>query len=159
MTELRRPTADTTDMTWALDQLGEEREVVHALLFTSDGMVLAASKGLERADAERTAAAFSGIKALQADLAGFCGVQNTALPLRHLVTDLKDHTVLLFAAGQHTGLAVSVRGDSTSRQTGVAITSALKMIAALRPALEAHERKGSATAQPGSPTGAADTPA
>ncbi|MEV6007288.1 roadblock/LC7 domain-containing protein [Streptomyces sp. NPDC051976] len=143
-------TADTTDMTWSLNQLVSGTPgVVHALLISSDGLVLAASEGLERADAERAAAALSGIKALQGDLGGLCGIpddrqQTSPLTLRHVVSDLKERTVLLFAAGTRTGLGVSVRGDSTSRECGLAITATLKLITGLRPVLEARERTGGA---------------
>ncbi|MBQ0986879.1 roadblock/LC7 domain-containing protein [Streptomyces sp. F63] len=137
-------TADTVDMTWALNELARERGVVNVLLFTSDGLLLAASDGLSRDDAERACAAFSGMKALNQDLSGFCGLDEGdgegRLTWRHIVSDMKDHTVLVFAAGRRTGVAVSVRGDSMSQEVAVAITATMKMIRGLRPVLEARER-------------------
>ncbi|WP_030548236.1 roadblock/LC7 domain-containing protein [Streptomyces albus] len=139
-------TADTVDMTWALNELARERGIVNVLLFTSDGLLLAASDGLSREDAERACAAFSGMKALNQDLSGFCGLNDGdadgdgRLTWRHIVSDMKDHTVLVFAAGRRTGVGVSVRGDSMSQEVAVAITATMKMIRGLRPVLEARER-------------------
>lgn len=140
-------TADSTDMTWALNRLTEEPGVINALLFSSDGIVVAKSDGMVREDAERTAAALSGVKSLQADLGAFCGYPaetETPLILRHVVSDLKDATVLLFAAGERTGVGVAVRGDALSKEVSVAVTATLKMIQGLRPVLDARERSGTA---------------
>ncbi|SFC62247.1 roadblock/LC7 domain-containing protein [Streptomyces aidingensis] len=140
MTTEPQHTADSVDMSWAVNKLTQEKGVVSALLFSSDGLVLAASDNLAREAAERAAAAFAGVKSLQADLAAFCGAAEENLPLRHVVTDLKTRTVLLFAAGERTGVGVSVEGDSTGQEAAVAITATLKMINGLRPVLEARER-------------------
>lgn len=146
MTSDQQHTADTTDMAWLLNDLVRANPgIIHALLFSSDGLILAVSEGLGRADAERTAAALGGMKALQADLGPFCGIsdeqrETVSLRLRHVVSDLKERTVLLFAAGELTGVAVSVHGDSMSREVSVAITATLKMITGLREALDASER-------------------
>lgn len=140
-------TADSTDLTWLLNTLTQEPGVINALLFTTDGLVLAASDGLATDDAERTAAALCGVKSLQADLGAFCGrpgETENQLRMRHVVSDLKDATVLLFAAGVRTGLGVSVRGDSMSQEVSVAITATLKMISGMRPVLDARERSGTA---------------
>lgn len=134
------PTADSTDMAWALDQLLLERGVRHAVLFTADGMLLARSRNLPRDDAERAAAAFAGIRSLQLELAGFCGEDPAGLVPRHVISDLKTATALLFAAGARTGVAVSVQGESTGAEVQVAIRATLKMISGLRPLLEARER-------------------
>ncbi|GAA3169812.1 hypothetical protein GCM10010466_68700 [Planomonospora alba] len=141
-----RPTADSTDMTWALNRLTEEPGVVNALLFSTDGLVLAKSDTLPRDDADRAAAALCGVKSLQGDFGAFCGLPDQAgpLPMRHVVSDLKDFTVLLFAAGERTGIGVAVRGDSMSQEVALAITATLKMISGLRPVLEARERSATA---------------
>ncbi|EGX61881.1 hypothetical protein SZN_00930 [Streptomyces zinciresistens K42] len=143
MTTADQHTADSTDMTWALNRLCDEPGVMNAVLFSSDGLVIAKSDDLSRDDAERTAAALSGVKSLQADLGAFCGYpdQNkSSLVMRHVVSDLKDATVLLFAAGERTGVGVSVRGDALSKEASLAITATLKMIQGLRPVLGARER-------------------
>ncbi|GGK49382.1 hypothetical protein Ppa06_62590 [Planomonospora parontospora subsp. parontospora] len=139
-------TADSTDMAWVLNRLTEEPGVVNALLFSTDGLVLAASDGLARDDADRAAAALCGVKSLQGDFTAFCGLpdRGAPLPMRHVVSDLKDFTVLLFAAGERTGLGVAVRGGSMSQEVALAITATLKMIAGLRPVLAARERSGGA---------------
>lgn len=139
----QQPTADTANMTWTLNRLAQEPEVINALLFTTDGLVLARSDGLSQDDAERAAAAMAGMKSLQGELSSFCGIERehgAPVALRHVISDMKDVTVLLFAAGERTGVGVSVRGDSMSQQVGVAITATLKMIAGLRDVLSARER-------------------
>jgi hypothetical protein len=150
MTSDQQHTADTTDMAWPLtDLVSANPGIINAVLFSSDGLLLAASEELARADAERTAAALAGMKSLQADLGPFCGISDNQqdpvfLRLRHVVSDLKERTVLLFAAGDRTGVGVSVHGDSMSREVSIAITATLKMIVGLRPVLEARERTGRA---------------
>ncbi|WP_188196661.1 roadblock/LC7 domain-containing protein [Nonomuraea sp. SYSU D8015] len=139
-----QPTADTTDVTWVLDQLVKEQPgVAHALLFTTDGLVLAYSHTLQRAAAERAAAAMSAVKSLHTELTAFCSVptgQETSPSLRCVISDMKDATLLLFAVNPRTGIGVSVEGDSMSRQVSAAITATLKMINGLRPVLDARER-------------------
>ncbi|MFD3422426.1 roadblock/LC7 domain-containing protein [Streptomyces decoyicus] len=147
MTTANQHTADSTDMTWALNRLCEEPGVINALLFTSDGMVMAKSDDLTCDDADRVGATLSGVKSLQTALGAFCGYPDedkNSLTMRHVVTDLKDATVLLFAAGQRTGVGVSVRGDSLSKEAALAITATLKMIQGLRPVLDARERSSTA---------------
>ncbi|MEU4233301.1 roadblock/LC7 domain-containing protein [Nonomuraea sp. NPDC026600] len=140
----QQPTADTTDMTWLLNKLVHEQPgVVHALLFTTDGLVLAHSGALTRDNADRAAAALSGIKSLHSELAAFCGIpmnHGTPAPLRYVISDMKDVTMLLFAAGPRTGIGVAVRGESMSHQVSAAITATLKTITGLRPVLDARER-------------------
>ncbi|WP_330479388.1 roadblock/LC7 domain-containing protein [Streptomyces platensis] len=147
MTTADQHAADSTDMNWALNRLTEEPGVINALLFSSDGLVVAKSDGLARDDADRAAAALSGVKSLQADLGAFCGhpdEDKSPLIMRHVVTDMKDATVLLFAAGERTGVGVAVRGDALSKEASLAITATLKMIQGLRPVLGARERSGTA---------------
>ncbi|MEV0161886.1 roadblock/LC7 domain-containing protein [Nonomuraea fuscirosea] len=140
---MQQPTADSTDMSWALNRLCEEPGVLNALLFTSDGLVMAHSHGLDRDDADRTAATLAGLNSLQRDLGGFCrtqGRQHAPGPLRFMVSDLKTVTLLLFVATERTGVGVSVRGESASHEVSVAIQATLKMINGLRPVLGARER-------------------
>ncbi|AQW48423.1 roadblock/LC7 domain-containing protein [Streptomyces violaceusniger] len=133
-------TSDTVDMAWALNELTKEKGVIHAVLFSSDGMLLAASDGLPRADAERTSAAICGMQSLNRELSGFCGLDGANMTWRHIISDMKDRTVLVFAAGMRTGVGVSVDGDSMSQEVAVAINATMKMIRGLRPVLEARER-------------------
>ncbi|MFG1943992.1 roadblock/LC7 domain-containing protein [Nonomuraea sp. NPDC048826] len=139
-----QPTADIIDMTGTLDRLVDEHDdIVNAMLFTTDGLLLARSAGLGQDDAERTAAMMSGLQSLQRQLAGFCGLapeQQLMAPWRHMISDLTDVTVLLFAAGERTGLAVSVRGASTTGPVAVAIQATMKTIRGLQPVLGARER-------------------
>ncbi|MGH8881272.1 MAG: roadblock/LC7 domain-containing protein [Stackebrandtia sp.] len=139
-------TADTVDVTWALERLTDEKGVIHALLFASDGMALAASRRLGRDAGDRASAAFAGILATSRGLGEFCGRPDGDLTWRY---DVKAHgdpdhgyvTVLVFAAGEHTGLAVSVAANPESREVAVAIEATLKTIAGLRHVLGARERE------------------
>ncbi|MEW9555604.1 roadblock/LC7 domain-containing protein [Nonomuraea sp. NPDC050783] len=137
-------TADTIDMTGHLDRLVTENDgLINAMLFTTDGLLLARSRGLGRDEAERTAAMMAGLQSLQRQLAGFCGVpaeQELSAPWRHMISDLSEVTVLLFAAGERTGLAAAVRGGSTTGPVAVAIQAIMKTIRGLQPVLGARER-------------------
>ncbi|MFD3524537.1 roadblock/LC7 domain-containing protein [Streptomyces sp. NPDC058653] len=137
-----QPTADTTDMGWALDALVESQpRIIHAVLFSSDGLLLAKSDGLGRADAEKAAAALSGVNSLQKELRPFCGRSTSeALPVRHVIGDLKGVTVLSFTATARTGVAVSVEGESMGPDAALAITETMTMIKKLKPVLDARER-------------------
>lgn len=137
-----QPTADTTDMAWALNDLVRSQPgIINALLFTSDGLLLAKSEGLGRDDAEKAAAALSGVNSLHRELRAFCGRSTSeALPMRHIIGDLRDVTVLSFAAGALTGVGVSVEGDSMGPDAALALTETLMMIKKLKPVLDARER-------------------
>ncbi|MEV0380872.1 roadblock/LC7 domain-containing protein [Nonomuraea sp. NPDC050643] len=139
-----QPTADTIDMTGTLNRLVNDHDaIVNAMLFTTDGLLLARSERLSQEEGERTAAMMAGLQSLQRQLAGFCGMppeQQLSAPWRHMISDLTDVTVLLFAAGERTGLAVSVRGGSTTGPVGVAIQAIMKTIRGLQPVLGARER-------------------
>ncbi|MBB0246116.1 roadblock/LC7 domain-containing protein [Streptomyces alkaliphilus] len=134
------PTADTTDLGWALDQLAAKPGIEHALLFTSDGLEMARSRRLGKDEADRAAALYSGLMSLQASLQGFESFDGQELRLRHVTIDLKAFTVLLFTAGERTSLAVVVRGDSTTKEIPGAVTDALKMITGMKPVLAARDR-------------------
>ncbi|MEU7316544.1 roadblock/LC7 domain-containing protein [Streptomyces sp. NPDC007083] len=136
MTE-QQPTADSVDMTWVLNQLKEEKGVLHALLVSSDGLMLAASDGLPRELADRTAANVSGLFSLGRTVSEFAG---TDAPTRKIIIDLPDSCILVFGAGHRTVLAVSVCTDMTSREVVVASAATIKAINGLQPALSARER-------------------
>ncbi|MFE5842054.1 roadblock/LC7 domain-containing protein [Streptomyces niveus] len=137
-----QPTADTIDMGWALNNLVRSQPgIINAVLFTSDGLLLAHSDGLGRDEAEKAAAALSGVNSLQKELRPFCGrSKDEVLPVRHVVGDLKEVTVLSFTAGPRTGVGVSVEGESMGPNAGLAITEAMVMIRKLKPVLDAQER-------------------
>lgn len=142
----QQPTADTVDMSFALNQIAEaDSAVVHALLFTSDGLTLAGSGSLGTDTADSTAAAMSALKSLTATLAPFCGAEAGDLGLQHVTADFGTHTVFILGAAKQTGVAVSVRGNSGGPAAQVALHATLQTVHRLRPALEARARSGPGT--------------
>lgn len=81
MTE-QQPTADTHDMAWVLNRLAGAQGVEHAVLFTSDGLVLAHSEGLHRDVADRTAASSSSLFSLGRGVGEFAPTPDDTPPAR-----------------------------------------------------------------------------
>ena len=134
-----QPTADTHDMSWVLERLKREKGVLHAVLLSSEGLVLAATEGLRREVAERTAAQASSLFSLGKGVSEFADLEET--PARKIIIDLPGHCVLVFSAGHRTALAVAVGAEMTSSEV-VAVTGAtIKAINGLREVLSARERR------------------
>ncbi|MFI1648199.1 roadblock/LC7 domain-containing protein [Streptomyces avidinii] len=138
MTE-QQPTADTHDMTWLLDRLARSKSVAHAVLFTSDGLVLAHSEGLHRDVADRTAASSSSLFALGRSVGEFAPAPEDATP-RKIIIDLPGACVLVFSAGHNTVLAVSIGAEMTDAEVAVASAETIKAIKGLAPVLAARAR-------------------
>ncbi|MFG1810567.1 roadblock/LC7 domain-containing protein [Streptomyces sp. NPDC049040] len=143
MTE-QQPTADTHDMSWVLEHLKKEKGVLHAVLFSADGLVLAATSELERAVAERTAANACAAFALGRSISEFAAIEGTAP--RRIIIDLPEHCILVFSAGHGAALAVAVDAEMTSPQVAVASAATVKAVNGLRDALSARERRRAASA-------------
>lgn len=140
MSEDQHVTADTADLRPQLNALLGEG-VVSVVLFSSDGLPLAASDGLGRDEMERSCAAFAGVASLQDAFADCCLTTPENLMMRYQIMDFTRYTVLLFAAGRNSGLGVAVEGDSISQNTQLALSKALKLIKALGPYLAARDRQ------------------
>ncbi|PWI05151.1 hypothetical protein DIZ27_40930 [Streptomyces sp. NWU339] len=138
MTE-QQPTADTHDMTWILNRLAGSKGVAHAVLFTSDGLVLAHSDGLHRDVADRTAASSSSLFSLGRGVGEFAPTPDETTP-RKIIIDLPRACVLVFAAGHNSVLAVSVAAEMTDTEVAVASAETIKAIKGLAPALSARAR-------------------
>lgn len=138
MPEHVQPTADTHDMTWLLERLKQEKGVLHAVLLSSEGLVLASTDGLDKAVADRTAANASGLFSLGRGVSEFADMEKTKP--RRLIIDLPDRCILVFGAGHRTALAVAVGAEMTSPEAAVASSATLKAIAGLREVLSARER-------------------
>ncbi|MEU1776713.1 roadblock/LC7 domain-containing protein [Streptomyces sp. NPDC019922] len=138
MTE-QQPTADTHDMTWVLTRLAEEKDVLHAVLFTTDGLVLAHSMELHRDVADPTAASSSSLFSLGRSLSQFAQTPPDTAP-RKIIVDLPDACVLIFGAGNHSVLAVSIRAEMTEPEVAVASAATIRAIRGLAPALSARAR-------------------
>lgn len=139
MPEQQQPTADTHDMTWVLTRLTQEKDVLHAVLFTTDGLVLAHSDGLHRDVADRTGASSSSLFSLGRGIAEFALAPPGETP-RKIIIDLPDACVLVFGAGHNTVLAVSVGAEMTEPEVAVASAATIKAIRGLAPALSALAR-------------------
>ncbi|MFI9772833.1 roadblock/LC7 domain-containing protein [Streptomyces sp. NPDC052415] len=138
MTE-QQPTADTHDMTWVLNRLAGSKGVAHAVLFTTDGLVLAHSEGLHRAVADRTAASACSLFSLGRGVGEFAPTPDDATP-RKIIIDLPGACVLVFAASHNSVLVVSVGAEMTDAEVAVASAETIKAIKGLAPALAARTR-------------------
>ncbi|EFE72329.1 roadblock/LC7 domain-containing protein [Streptomyces viridosporus] len=139
MSEQQQPTADTHDMTWVLTRLTQEKDVLHAVLFTTDGLVLAHSEGLHRDVADRVAASSCSLFSLGRGIAEFAQTPAGEAP-RKIIIDLPDSCVLVFGAGHNSVLAVSVSAEMTEPEVAVASAATIKAIKGLAPALSARTR-------------------
>ncbi|MFI6978468.1 roadblock/LC7 domain-containing protein [Embleya sp. NPDC050154] len=145
MSEYPHATADTADLRPQLNALLGEG-VVSAVLFSTDGLALAATDGLGRDEAERSCAAFAGVASLQDTFADCCRTTPDDLLMRYQIMDFTRYTVLLLAAGRNSGLGVAVEGDSISQNVQLALSKSLKLIKALGPFLAARDRQAPARA-------------
>ncbi|MEV6581424.1 roadblock/LC7 domain-containing protein [Streptomyces sp. NPDC051582] len=136
----QQPTADTHDMSWVLNRLAEEKGVLHAVLFSSDGMVLAHSDGVRRDVADRAGASSSSIFSLGRSIAELAEANEDEDTPRKVIIDLPNRCILVFGAGHNTALAVSVTAEMTAPEVAVASGATIKAIKGLAPALSARER-------------------
>ncbi|MFI8194021.1 roadblock/LC7 domain-containing protein [Streptomyces sp. NPDC085946] len=135
----QQPTADTHNMTWVLNRLTQEKDVLNAVLLSSDGLALACSDGLDRDVVDRTSASVSSLFSLGRSLAEFAHAPEAEIP-RKIILDLPDRCVLVFGAGHHTVLAVSISAEMTQPEVAVASAATIKAIRGLEPALSTRAR-------------------
>lgn len=140
MSEYQHATADMADLRPQLNALLGEG-VISAVLFSSDGLALAATDGLGRDEVERSCAAFASVASLQHTFADCCRTDPENLLMRYQIMDFTRYTVLLMSAGRNSGLGVAVEGDSISQNVQLALSKALKLIKALGPVLAARDRQ------------------
>ncbi len=94
---------------WMLDDALSVPEARHAILLSADGMLRAHSQGISRDEAERQAAALSGLQSISRSTAEFTDRPNTAW--RQTLIEFADGFVFLVAAGPGAYLAVSASAD------------------------------------------------
>ncbi len=99
----------TNDLGWMLDEAVRMPEASHAILLSSDGMLRAHSQGIGRDEAERQAAALSGLQSISRSTAEFCAEGDT--PWQQTLVEFADGYVFLVAAGQGAYLAVSATAE------------------------------------------------
>ncbi|MFF7023367.1 MULTISPECIES: roadblock/LC7 domain-containing protein [Streptomyces] len=90
-----------------LDEVVKMPEARHAILLSSDGMLRARSQGIERDEAERQAAALSGLQSISRSTSEFCNQGQQENPWRQTLVEFAHGYVFLIAAGPGAYLAVS----------------------------------------------------
>jgi predicted regulator of Ras-like GTPase activity (Roadblock/LC7/MglB family) len=90
---------------WMLDEALRMPEAKHAILLSADGLLMAHSKNIGREDAERQAAAMSGLQSLARATAEFCGKPD--MPWQQTITEFDFGYVFLVAAGPRAYVAAS----------------------------------------------------
>ncbi|NJQ01574.1 roadblock/LC7 domain-containing protein [Streptomyces zingiberis] len=93
------------DLGWMLDDLLNVPEARHAILLSADGMLRAHSEGISRDEADRQAAALSGLQSISRSTAEFCAREES--PWQQTLVEFSDGYVFLVAAGTGAYLAVS----------------------------------------------------
>ena len=90
---------------WMLETTLQMPETLHAILLSADGLLMAHTKSIGRDDAERQAAAMSGLQALARTTSEFCGDAPTEWA--QTITEFRCGYVILVAAGPGAYVAVS----------------------------------------------------
>lgn len=99
---MAQPTS-TRDLAWLLDDLVERvAEIKQAVVLSADGLLIAASRGLNREDAEHLSALASGFQSL----ARGAGRHFGAGTVRQTIIEMDTLFLFVTAAGQRANLAV-----------------------------------------------------
>lgn len=100
---MAQPITSTGDLAWLLDDLVKRvAEVRQAVVLSADGLLIAASRGLSREDAEHLSAVASGFQSL----ARGAGRHFGAGTVRQTIIELDTLFLFVTAAGKHANLAV-----------------------------------------------------
>ena len=106
---MAQPTTSTSDLTWLLDDLVDRvGEVRQAVVLSADGLLLGASAGLSREDAEHLSAIAAGFHSL----AKGASRQFHTGAVRQTVIEMEDAFLFVTAAGQGACLAVLSAADA-----------------------------------------------
>lgn len=102
-------TRQAANLTWLLDDLVERvPSARHAVVLSADGLLMGASAGLSRDDAEHLSAMASGFQSLARGASRHFG----AGPVRQTVVEMESAFLFVTAAGQGACLAVLAASDS-----------------------------------------------
>lgn len=93
------------DLGWMLDEALRIPEARHAILLSSDGLLMAHSADITSDEADRHAAAMSGLQSLARANAAFCG--STEKSWQQTITEYDHGYVFLVAAGPRAYVAAS----------------------------------------------------
>ncbi|MFV2102754.1 roadblock/LC7 domain-containing protein [Micromonospora sp. LOL_024] len=104
-----RSTRQSADLDWLLDDLLERVPAAQqAVVLSADGLLLGASAGMDRADAEHLCALACGLSSL----ARGASRQLTGGPVRQTVVEMESAYLFVTAAGQGACLAVASDADA-----------------------------------------------
>ncbi|WP_219463593.1 roadblock/LC7 domain-containing protein [Nonomuraea rhizosphaerae] len=93
----------TTDLNWLLDDLtARVKEAEHAIVLSSDGLLMASSAELERTDGEHLSAVASGLQSLAKGLSEHV----TGGAVKQTVVEWRSRFLIVSAAGERACLAV-----------------------------------------------------
>ncbi|MEU9576971.1 roadblock/LC7 domain-containing protein [Streptomyces chilikensis] len=97
------------NLSWMLDSALEIPGALHAVLISADGLLMARTKEFQRDDADRVAAAMSGMQSLSRSLGFFCDEPDQLW--RQTVVEFSGGWVFLISAGEGAYLGVSALPD------------------------------------------------
>ncbi|GAB2926510.1 MULTISPECIES: roadblock/LC7 domain-containing protein [Streptomyces] len=97
------------DLSWMLDSALEIPGALHAVLISADGLQRARSKDVSKDDADKAAAAMSGLQSLSRSLSFF--VDRTDLRWQQTLVEFDGGWIFLISAGAGAYLAVSASSD------------------------------------------------
>jgi predicted regulator of Ras-like GTPase activity (Roadblock/LC7/MglB family) len=97
------------DLAWMLDSALEIPGALHAVLISADGLLMARTKDFDKDNADRVAAAMSGVQSLSRSLGFFCEGDNQQW--RQTLVEFDGGWVFLISAGQGAYLGVSATPD------------------------------------------------
>ncbi|MFF2778566.1 roadblock/LC7 domain-containing protein [Streptomyces sp. NPDC058052] len=97
------------DLSWMLDSALEIPGALHAVLISADGLLMARSNGYGKDNADRVAAAMSGVQSLSRSLAFFC--EDPSARWRQTLVEFDGGWVFLISAGEGAYLGLSASPD------------------------------------------------
>ncbi|HEY8981334.1 roadblock/LC7 domain-containing protein [Streptomyces roseirectus] len=97
------------DLSWMLDSALEIPGALHAVLISADGLLMARTKEFDKDNADRVAAAMSGVQSLSRSLAFFC--EDRSQQWRQTLVEFDGGWVFLISAGEGAYLGVSATPD------------------------------------------------
>jgi predicted regulator of Ras-like GTPase activity (Roadblock/LC7/MglB family) len=99
-------------LAWMLDSALEVPGARHAVLVSSDGLLMARSRDVGQDHAETVAAAMSGMQSLSRTVADFVGGTDSTRNWRQTLVEFSHGWVFLISAGQGAYLAVSAAPET-----------------------------------------------
>ena len=106
---MTQKTGNSADLAWLLDDLvARVREAEHGIVLSTDGLLMASSRGLDVADAEHLSAVAAGVQSLARGVGDRFG----GGAVRQTIIEMKAAYLLVTVAGQGACLAVLCAHDA-----------------------------------------------